>query len=393
MPLNPSILSLPPSYLFSEIAKRAKEKQNSGQKLLPLGIGDVTAALLPPIAKAMSECASSMQEEIIGYQSESGTSLLKERVAQFVSSPKTTICPSWIHIQDGAKPIFARLLSIFGRKTRFASFTPAYPAFYDAAFSILEEPSYTHLPPCLDTALKQLEESPPEVVILCSPNNPTGEVFSKDFLQRLVTLANRKNFLILHDAAYRFFLEISPQKGDLPASLYELEGADSVVIEIGSLSKSHGFTGLRLGWAIIPPDLKWPSLASSLTRLFASTFNGACCIAQAGALAALDPVNREEAKKIALTYLKRANLLARHFEQKGWVIESSPFTPFVWMRPGKESLKKDSWELFDLLLERYAIISTPGVGFGPQGEGYLRLSGFAKQGDVDLAIERVQDVL
>lgn len=394
MPLNQSILSLPPSYLFSEIAKRASAKKAQGSSIIPLGIGDVTEPLLPSIAEAMSACAEKMRDKIIGYQNEAGTPQLREQVAQFVSTEKRAIPPSWIHIQDGAKPLFARLLSIFGKNTHLASFTPAYPAFYDAAFSLLEEPTFTHIPPCEKTALDLLENHPPEVLILCSPNNPTGEVFEREFLQKLIVLARKKNFLILHDAAYRFFLEVSEHRGDRPASLYELDGSEEVVIEIGSLSKSHGFTGLRLGWAIIPHSLQIPSLAQNLARLFSSTFNGTCCIAQAAALAALEKKTLEQSKDIARAYLKRAQTLGHHFASKGWLIESAPFTPFVWMRPKDEMMQsKDSWELFDLLLDRYGIVATPGIGFGSKGQGYLRLSGFAQQDSIDLAMERVQDPL
>ena len=395
MPLNPSILSLPPSYLFTEIANKARKEQArcSERALIPLGIGDVTAPLSPVVARAMSECALSMEKTIIGYQSESGSQELRSSVANFLSTEKYHVPVEAIHIQDGAKPIFARILSLFGTNTKISSFTPAYPAFKDAAFSLVQAPSFSLLDPITENVFEVLEANPPEVLVLCSPNNPTGDVFDTSFLKKLVALARRKKILIIHDAAYSFFLNRKTHT-DLIKSLYEIEGASDVVIEIGSLSKSHGFTGLRLGWAVIPNTLIFADLSSSLKRLFASTFNGACCIAQQGAIAALTPEGIADAQRQAATYMRRAAQLKTHFEIKGWQVEGGPHTPFVWMRPRcQEMFSKGSWHLFDLLLEQYGIISTPGIGFGPQGEGYLRLSGFAPQDTINLAIERVQNSL
>lgn len=400
--LKPSLLELPPSYLFSTVAQKAKEALRKEQevkaprftRLVNLGIGDYTAPLSAPIVAAIRACADEMGEAMIGYGAEAGDARLQQAIASYIAQQSDQVVdPSWIHIQDGAKPIFARLLSAFAPRLKLRTFSPSYPAFYDGAQAVLDQCDFASLP--IDPgehekALELLERDPPDLFVLCSPNNPDGTFFEDRFLARLIEIAQKQRFVILHDHAYGFFTQVATLKEKRSSSLYRFKGSASCVIEIGSLSKSHGFTGIRLGWLVLPPSLPH-QLSSHLGRHFACTFNGASCLAQRAALAAFTPEAMQIAKQEARKALERARDLAAIFQAKGWSIESSPFTPFVWMRPQEEG--HSSWELFDRLLESYGVVSTPGVGFGLEGEGCIRLSGFAPQKEVALACERLNGAL
>ena len=381
---NPNFQKLSPSYLFSEVRLRKErfEKNTPGIKLISLGIGDTTEPLAPPIVQAIHAATDrlSKRETYVGYGPDLGLPELRARISEVLY--KGRLSSSEIIVSDGAKCDIGRLQLLFGQQLPVALLDPSYPVYYDSSLMV-REGSIQRLPASLEENfvpdLTNVREG--SLIFLCSPNNPTGKAFTKEELTHLVTEALKKKCLILYDVAYRSYI----QSSSLPHSIFEIEGAEKVAIEIGSFSKMAGFSGIRLGWLALSSKLNWLSgepILSDLSRLFATLFNGASYLSQQAGIAALSPEGFQAIHSQVTSYLKRASYLKATAEKCHIPHWGGLNAPYLWIKPNLGS----SWEAFDHLLS-HGIISTPGIGFGPAGEGFLRLSSFQKE---DLVIEACQ---
>lgn len=414
--LKKQITQLPQNYLFVEIGQRvaAYRKKHPKHSILSLGIGDVSQPLAPSIAQALTSSASAMAQPtgMQGYGSEHGKRQLRETIARQYTHQG--ISADDIFVQDGSKPALARLLSCFKAGSTIATLTPTFPAFFDAAMchihnlnfiSIEHSPnappmsasSHMHraeasTPEPFTHLLQSLQRASPDAFILCHPNNPDGFSLTPDQLGELVALAKRIGMIIIHDSAYSSFITDE----ETYSSLYSVEGACDVVIEIASLSKSHGFSGLRLGWVCLPAALADSSLRMGAQRSFECSFNGASCTVQDAALAALSPQGQAETKQQRARYMQQAQLIRNTLTHLGWHIGGAAMTPFVWACPSLEIFQESgplltSWEIFNSLLTQHGIVCTPGSGFGRGGDGFVRFSGFGKSEDIATAMERLRE--
>ncbi|MCB1149704.1 MAG: LL-diaminopimelate aminotransferase [Chlamydiia bacterium] len=374
---NPTFSNLSGNYLFQEIAKRKNDylKKHPEAKLLNLGIGDTTMPLRPRIAEAMSRYADGLKtvEGYSGYGTSEGWESLRSAIAKTLYAGK--VDANDVFVSDGAKCDIGRLQMLFSQVRSFAVQDPTYPVYVQGSLLNGIRPDAIHTMPCLperDFMPDLSALSPVELIYLCSPNNPTGACLTRTQLQELVAYAKEKGALIIYDSAYSFYI----QDPLLPKSIYEIEGAEEVAIESGSFSKMAGFTGVRLGWTVVPAALKYgsgESVRADWVRLISTVFNGASNSAQAGGLACLTEEGQRELAEAAKETLKGSRAMKEQLQELGYEVYGGVNAPYLWVRiPGRKS-----WEVFDDLLERAEIISVPGVGFGPAGEGFVRFSAFA----------------
>jgi LL-diaminopimelate aminotransferase len=395
MKRNPFFLQLSPNYLFRELKNRVDNFAllNPERSLISLGVGDTTEPLGTTIAESLSQAACDMrdQELYMGYGPDQGLLPLREKIASVLY--QDIISPDEVFVSDGAKCDIARLQVLFGQDAVVYIQDPSYPAYADSsrlARSIVGKEghrlSYLSTLPEKDT-LPHLEAAPEDAIIfLCSPNNPTGVAFQRSELSSLVDIAQRKNQLIVYDVAYRAFIQ-----GDLPRSIYEIEGAKKCAIEIGSFSKMAGFSGIRLGWTVVPKDLTYSNgitIHSDFLRLVTTTFNGASILSQRGGIQALSPEGLEEIERQILLYLENAGSLKEALLKKNFIVSGGEHSPYVWIKTEHTS----SWDAFDYFLQETGIIVTPGIGFGPSGEGHVRISGFGRPYLIESAIRRIESL-
>lgn len=374
-------------YLFLEVQEKKEFflQKNPDAKLISLCVGDTTEPLAQTIAEAMQESASNMATSsgYCGYGPEVG--LLKLRLAIAEKIYNGQFSPDEIFISDGAATDIGRLQTLFGAGSKIAIQDPSYPAYLDTSIITHGKKSVILLPctPENNFFFDLNRAKKADIIFICSPNNPTDRLYNYKELDLLIQFATEYKKVIICDSAYSFFV----QEG-LPHSIYDVEGAKNVAIEIGSFSKMAGFTGIRLSWTVVPHALCYPKEKTPInpdwTRLVSTFYNGASCISQHGGLAALSDQGLAEIKKQAAFYLQNAAILKRgceaSFETFGGVN-----TPYLWI-----ALKgKSSWQAFDELLERCHIVATPGIGFGPSGEGFLRLSGFGARKTMEEAAQRL----
>lgn len=392
MQRNPRLASLPPQYLFPEVRRHAQNylKSNPEAKLISLGIGDTTQPLPSCIAEAMARRASAMatEEGYTGYGPEEGELILRQAIAKeyemWLGNP--TITSDEIVISDGAKSDIGRLLQLFGPHTSVSIQDPAYPAYIEAAY--LAGIDSITLMPCTpeNHFFPSLENFPrSDVIIWCSPNNPTGAASTRKQLEELVAYARENRSIILYDAAYAAFID-DPQ---IPRSIYDIPGAKEVAIEMGSFSKSAGFTGIRLGWTVVPHALRLHDgscLYKDWLRLIRTLFNGASTLSQAGGIAALSAEGRLALQENIVRYKQHASHLYNTFKNQGFSVYGGIHCPYVWLHV-PDCL---SWELFRALLEERHLITTPGVGFGPSGESFIRLTAFTSKHLMPEALSRLE---
>ena len=398
---NGGFENLAAGYLFPEVAKRRREYQakHPDAKIISLGIGNTTEPLTPHIAKAMADYARALgtTSGYSGYGDEQGNSNLREKIAEVLY--KGMANADEIFISDGAKCDIARVQTLFGRKTPIAVQDPAYPVYVDGSVIVgaagkAGKKGYkgvTYLP-CTaenkffpDLSLIQ----PNSLIYFCSPNNPTGATATKEQLKKLVAYANKNGCIIIFDAAYYAFI----RNPALPKTIYEIPGARKCAIEINSFSKLAGFTGVRLGWSVVPSTLKFAdgsSVRDDWNRVMTTLFNGASNIAQAGGLAALDEIGMAETKGLVDFYLENARLMqealtGKNFADAGVKVYYTGDSPYLWVYFPKYK----SWDIFDKILNECNVVTTPGSGFGPAGEGYLRFSAFGHRKDVNEACKRL----
>lgn len=385
---NPHFSALKPTYLFPEINQRKLQylAQHPTAKLISLGIGDTTEPIPSTITHGLVDGAARLgtKEGYTGYGQEQGQSLLREKIAENIYHNR--VSPQEVFISDGAKCDIGRLQALFGGDVSIAVQDPAYPVYVDG--SLMHGVKQIHYMPCTpeNHFFPTLKTTPPvNLIYFCSPNNPTGAVATHDQLKKLVQFAKIHQSIIIFDSAYAHYI----QDPTLPRSIYEIEGAHEVAIEMGSFSKIAGFTGVRLGWTVVPEKLLFEDgtpVIRDWTRLFTTIFNGASNIAQQGGIAALSTQGFDEMQQLTQFYLENARLIVEGLKLFPLEIYGGTNAPYVWIRfPGQKS-----WDVFQMLLENVQIVTTPGSGFGPAGEGFVRLSAFGHRENVLEAIQRLQ---
>lgn len=401
--VNENFLSLASGYLFPEIARRTKawQEKNPGRKVLRLGIGNTTEAITPHIAKAMHDKIDllSNRETYTGYGDEQGDTALRTALRDFYRNEYgVDLETDDFFISDGAKSDAANIQELFSPEMVVAVQDPAYPVYVDSnvvggrstgyngtnydGFVYLESNSSNGFIP--DVPKKKVD-----LIYLCFPNNPTGAVITREELKRFVDYALENKSVIIYDAAYTDYI----REPGYVRTIYEIEGAGRCAIEINSFSKNAGFTGVRLGWAVVPRTVEsengGPGTIHRLwNRRQCTFFNGASNIAQAGGLAALSPEGRAECRKLVDYYLGNAGIIKKGLESVGLVCYGGVNSPYIWARcPNGMS----SWEFFDFLLEHAHVVVTPGSGFGPAGEGYVRVSSYGHREDVIAAVEAIKE--
>ena len=400
---NDNYLRLPGNYLFSTIGKKVREYQEAHPEadVIRLGIGDVTQPLAPEIIEALHKAVDEMgaAETFRGYAPDLGYAFLREKVAAFdYQSRGCEISPEEIFISDGAKCDCSNIQEIFSIDNTIAVCDPVYPVYvdsnvmagrtglYDTAAGAYRDVVYM---PCTaqNGFVPELPEGKaPDLIYLCFPNNPTGAVIKKDRLQEWVDYANKNGSIILYDAAYEAYIS----EEDVPHSIYECEGARGCAIEFRSFSKTAGFTGLRLGFTVIPEDLEadgvrlWPLWA----RRHGTKYNGAPYIVQRAGEAVYTEAGRAQIRDQIAYYMNNAKIIYEGLQSAGYEVSGGVNAPYIWLRT-PDSMT--SWEFFDRLLEKANVVGTPGSGFGPAGEHYFRLTAFGTKENTIRAIERIRE--
>lgn len=396
--VNEHFLKLPGNYLFSDIAKKVNTYKvtHPKEKIIRLGIGDVTQPLAPAIIEAMHKAVDEMavQETFRGYGPEQGYSFLIDTILKNdFTSRGISLEPSEIFISDGAKSDTGNIGDILRHDNSVGVTDPVYPVYIDsnvmgARAGNLESGKWSNIVyiPCLaeNDFIPELPSRRVDILYLCYPNNPTGTTLTKDELKRWVNYALANDTLILFDAAYEAYI----QDPDVPHSIYEIKGAKKVAIEFRSFSKTAGFTGMRCGYTVVPKELNGFTLEGErvqLNKLWnrrqCTKFNGTNYITQRAAEAVYSPEGKEQVKEIINYYMTNARIMKEGLQQCGLKVYGGDNAPYLWI---KTPNGLSSWKFFEKMLYEVSIVGTPGVGFGPSGEGYLRLTAF---GDRDNTLE------
>ena len=403
--VNDNFEQLPVSYLFSEVGRRvaAFRENNPGREVIRMDIGDVTRPLFPSVIKAMHEGVDELgsAEHFHGYGPEQGYAFLREAIAlNDYQERGLSIEPADIFVSDGAKSDIGNLGDIYSRKSKVAVMNPAYPVYVDDSVidgraGVLVNGVWDNLIyldcDAANGFLPELPESRADVIFLCFPNNPTGEGISREELKKWVDFAREKESLIIFDSAYEAFV----REPGIVRSIYEIEGAEEVAIEIRSFSKTAGFTGLRCGYTVVPRQLKGSysdgkqvALNTLWNRRQTTKFNGASYVAQKGAAAIYTPKGRKDVVKATDYYLGNAALIRKALTEKGFLAFGGENSPYVWAKGPEGS---DSWKLFEELLNNYGFSTTPGSGFGSQGEGFIRMTGFNSRENTEKAMRKLTE--
>jgi LL-diaminopimelate aminotransferase len=391
MNINENYLNLQESYLFSTIAKKVADFKAANPKasVIRLGIGDVTLPLTDSVIKSLHNAVEEMgnANTFRGYGPEQGYDFLREAVAGYYELRGTIIDASEIFVSDGAKCDVANILDIFALDNRVLLPNPVYPVYLDTNTMVGREVAY--IDANMENGFLPLpqEGQRADIIYLCSPNNPTGAVYSTEDLTKWVNYALDQDAIILFDAAYEAFIT----DPNLPRSIFEIPGAKSCAIELNSFSKTAGFTGTRLGYTIIPQELN--RNGSSLNKLWmrrqSTKFNGAPYITQRAGAAIFTQEGQSEIQKNLAYYRQNANIIAKGLDELGIWYTGGKNAPYIWLKtPGRMT----SWEFFDFLLEQAWLVGTPGVGFGANGEGFFRLTAFGKREQTVEAMERLQKI-
>lgn len=388
MKLNENFAALGGSYLFGKIAARVRQfaAENPDADVVSLGIGDVTRPLTPAVVCAMHAAVAEMayEETFRGYGPERGYDFLRRRIAEYYAGRGVSVSPSEIFVGDGAKSDIGNFLDLFG-KSRVLMPDPVYPAYFDVNVMSGNKVAFAG-----GNRRNGFRPLPPsrgdyDIIYICSPNNPTGAVYTKDELKRWVDYARATGAVIFFDAAYEAFV----RDKDLPTSVFEIEGARECAVEFCSFSKSAGFTGMRCGWTVVPFELAGGALNAMWSRRQTTKFNGVSYVVQRAAAAALGKQGEYENRKNVEYYMTNARVMHDALTAARIWHTGGVNSPYIWMQCPKGMT---SWEYFDLLLERAAVVGTPGVGFGKRGEGYFRLTAFGNAGKTAEAIERLVKV-
>ena len=402
--------SLSGSYLFAEVARRvaaAREAHPESRepRILSLGIGDVTQPLCPVVIEALHSAVDDMGDaaRFHGYGPEQGYAFLREAIAAYDYARRgIAVDPGEIFISDGSKSDVGNFQELFAADSSIAVTDPVYPVYVDSNAMSGRNGSWdgtrwsklVYLPCTAENAfVPDFPRRAPDVIYLCYPNNPTGTVLNRAALSAWVAYARRHGCIILYDAAYEAYIGA----GDIPHSIYEVEGAREVAVEFRSFSKTAGFTGLRCGFTVVPREVKGrlrgggeASLHALWNRRQSTKFNGCPYIVQKAAAAVYSPQGQAEVRHTVDGYMNNARHMRAALMDMGLSVAGGEHAPYLWTRA---PLGLGSWEFFQLLLDKARVVCTPGVGFGPSGEGYVRFTAFAAPENAAEALRRVAAVL
>ena len=400
--INTDYQKLPGSYLFSTIAKKVQAftAAHPDRKVIRLGIGDVTQPLTPAITDALHKAVDEMgkAETFRGYAPDLGYDFLREAIAKNDYADRgCDIKADEVFVSDGAKCDSGNIQEIFAVENRIAVCDPVYPVYVDS--NVMAGRGGTYDPategytdiiymPCTQENgfAPALPQTVPDIIYLCFPNNPTGAVITKEELQKWVDYANANKAVILYDAAYEAYIRTP----GIPHSIYECDGARNCAIELHSFSKNAGFTGVRLGYTVIPKDLvRGVPLHSLWARRHSTKYNGAPYIVQRAGEAVYSEAGKKEVQGLVDHYMRNAAYILDGLKDAGYSVSGGVDAPYIWL---KTPDGMSSWEFFDHLLETAGVVGTPGAGFGPHGEGYFRLTAFGSYENTVEALGRIRQM-
>jgi len=402
--VNKNYKKLQGAYLFSEIAKQTKDflEKNPDVELMRLGIGDTTESLTPTVIKGLNMAVKKLSDKktYVGYGDAQGDMRLRNAIVGFYKKRNISLNKNEVFISDGAKSDSANIQSIFGQDSVVAVADPVYTVYVDSNVIAgrtgeFKNGRYEGLVYMECNEKNGFVPEPPkekvDIIYVCSPNNPTGAVATRDQLKSFVDYALKNNAVIIFDACYSQYIS----DDSLPKSIYEIEGAKKCAIEINSFSKWAGFTGVRLGFTIVPVDLvvegtKIGEINKIWNRRQSTMFNGASNISAEGALAVLSSAGQKENSKLIAHYMSNAKLIKESLSKLGFKVFGGEHAPYVWM---KTPNNLTSWEFFHKLLKEAHVVVTPGSGFGLMGEGYVRLSAFSDRENIEKAVKSIKDNL
>ena len=406
--INENFLKLPGAYLFADIVRKVKafRQENPNAEVISLGIGDVTQPLAPAVVEALHKAADEMAVAATfrGYGPERGYDFLREAiVANDFRARGIKMDADEVFVSDGAKSDTGNFQELLGADVRIAVTDPVYPVYVDSNVMggrsgvLGKDGCWSDIVylPCKaeNDFVPDIPKQHVDVIYLCYPNNPTGTTLTREQLKRWVEYAIRNGALIFYDAAYEAYI----QHSDVPHSIYEIEGAKSVAVEFHSYSKTAGFTGVRCGYTVVPKDLKVRTskgediaLNPLWNRRQSTKFNGTSYLAQRAAEAIYTPEGKRQIQTTISYYMENARLMNAALSELGLTVYGGKDAPYLWVRTPKGV---SSWQFFDDMLHRANVVCTPGVGFGPSGEGYVRLTAFGTRESTMEALHRIQNKL
>lgn len=399
---NDNYLKLPGSYLFSTVARKQREyvAAHPDCNIIRLSIGDVTQPLAPAIIDALHKAVDEMAvaETFRGYAPDLGYDFLRSTIVENDYKARgVDIATDEVFVSDGAKSDSANIQEIFAADSKIAVCDPVYPVYvdsnvmagrtgtYDSTTGLWSDVIYM---PCsaANNFAPELPKETPDIIYLCFPNNPTGATVKKEKLQEFVDYANKVGAVIIYDAAYEAYIS----EDDVPHSIYECDGAKTCAIELKSFSKNAGFTGTRLGYVIVPKELKdaeGTSLNALWARRHGTKFNGAPYIVQRAGEAVYSEAGKAQTREQIAYYMNNAKVISEGLKAAGYTVSGGVNAPYIWLKTPEGMT---SWEFFDYLLGKANVVGTPGSGFGPSGEGYFRLTAFGTYESTVEAIERIK---
>ena len=392
--VNQNYCNLKESYLFSQIAHKVAEftAAHPEKKIIKMGIGDVTLPLAPAVIEAMQKAVAEMgvKETFRGYGPEQGYDFLHEAIARYYAGFGVSVASDEIFVSDGAKSDCGNMIDIFSNDNVILIPDPVYPVYLDTNVMCGRKIIYMQGKPENDFLPMPDDSVKADIIYLCSPNNPTGAVYTKEQLEKWVAYALKNDAVILYDAAYESFIS----DPEIPRSIFAVEGAKKCAIELCSLSKTAGFTGTRCGYTIVPHDLvrktkdgREMSLNKMWLRRQTTKFNGVPYIIQRGAEAVFSEEGQKQCREMLAFYKENARIMSEALAKKGIKFYGGTHSPYIWMQCPNGM---GSWEFFDYLLEKLAVVGTPGAGFGSMGEGYFRLTAFGSRENTIEAMERIE---
>ncbi|MBP3543889.1 MAG: LL-diaminopimelate aminotransferase [Lachnospiraceae bacterium] len=396
-------MKLPGSYLFSTIGKKVREyaAANPEKELIRLGIGDVTLPLAPAVIHAMHEAVDEMADASTfkGYAPDLGYEFLRQAIVDNDYRARGAgIDIDEIFVSDGAKSDSGNIGDIFGPDNKVAVCDPVYPVYVDTNAMAGRNGDYIEslgkwsrliYMPCTEATgfAPELPKETPDMIYLCFPNNPTGATITKDKLQKWVDYALKVGAVIIYDAAYEAYIS----EENVPHTIYECEGAAACSIELRSFSKNAGFTGTRLGFTVVPKELKCNgvSLNALWARRHGTKFNGAPYIIQKAGAAVYTEEGKRQTREQVAYYMNNAKVIYEGLKSAGYTVSGGVNAPYIWL---KTPNNMSSWEFFDYLLDKANVVGTPGSGFGPSGKGYFRLTAFGSYENTVKAMERIRNL-
>ena len=389
MKINDHYLNLSSNYLFADIAKKVQafKAENPKADVISLGIGDVTQPLCPAVVKALHKAADEMAAGATfrGYGPERGYDFLRNAIVENDYRARgIDIDADEVFVSDGAKSDTGNFQELLAEDCVVAVTDPVYPVYVDS--NVMAGRRIVKLPCTAENGfVPELPTEHVDVIYLCYPNNPTGTTLTKAQLKKWVDYALQNDSLIFYDAAYEAFI----QSQDVPHSIYEIEGARQCAVEFHSFSKTAGFTGIRCGYTIVPKTLPVP-LNQLWSRRQCTKFNGTSYISQRAAEAIYTPEGKQQIRATIDYYMQNARLMREALTNMGFTVYGGTDAPYIWVKTPKGMT---SWEFFDWVLHSAHVVCTPGAGFGPSGEGYVRLTAFGTHGNTEKALRRIDNKL